>query len=91
MPIMCTMSLDAGLELKGNAPAKPQMMHLPPKVPKLQSSQMRTIVSGRTYESQTGLSNWYMLYHTEATKTKDETKTHHLPSHFSQSFPVAAW
>lgn len=44
------------LESKGDVPAKPQMMHLPPKVPKLQSSQMRTIVSGRTYESQTGLS-----------------------------------
>jgi hypothetical protein len=31
------------------------MMHRPPYVPKLHSSQIRTSVSGRTYESQTGL------------------------------------
>lgn len=30
-------------------------MHLPPYVPKLHSSQIRTSVSGRTYESHTGL------------------------------------
>lgn len=37
------------------APGDPQIMHLPPYVPKLHSSQIRTSVSGRTYESQTGL------------------------------------
>jgi len=31
------------------------MMHRPPYVPKLHSSQILTRVSGRTYESQTGL------------------------------------
>jgi hypothetical protein len=36
-------------------PGLPQTMQRPPYVPKLHSSQMRTTVAGRTYESQMGL------------------------------------
>jgi hypothetical protein len=38
-----------------HSPGDPQMMHRPPYVPKLHSSQILTSVSGRTYESHTGL------------------------------------
>ena len=43
-------------ERERDAPWPPQTMHLPPYVPKLHSSQMRTSSAGRTYESQIGLS-----------------------------------
>ncbi|KAH7881774.1 hypothetical protein F5I97DRAFT_1945578 [Phlebopus sp. FC_14] len=51
-------SRDQGVKVREpNAPGDPQMMHLPPYVPKLHSSHIRTRVSGRTYESHTGLSS----------------------------------
>lgn len=43
-------------------PGEPQIMQRPPYVPKLHSSQIRTSVSGRTYESHTGLEEAYEVH-----------------------------
>ena len=67
-------------------PGLPQTMQRPPYVPKLHSSQMRTTVAGRTYESQMGLRRQRV---SDVRQARQPQPTHHLPSHFSHRRPIA--
>src|ERR1700722_7136 len=68
-------------------PGEPQMIHRPPYVPKLHSSHIRTSVSGRTYESQTGLAVVFFL--ASLVMIQSSKDPYHFPSHFSHNRPIA--